>query len=71
MFSKSPKSATASAIVYSVIETAKANELSPFYYLNYLIEKLPNINPEDMDELDQLLPWSESIPEDCKISNKN
>lgn len=71
LFSKSPKGATASAVVYSVIETAKANGLSPFYYLNYLFEKLPNIDVENMDELDQLLPWSDLIPEDCKIPNKN
>ncbi|WP_154442839.1 IS66 family transposase [Tissierella pigra] len=71
LFSKSPKGATASAMVYSVIETAKANGLNPFYYLNYLFEKLPNIDLEDMDELDKLLPWSNSIPEGCKIPNKN
>lgn len=71
LFSKSPKGATASAIVYSVIETAKANGLNPFYYLNYLFEKLPNIDLENIDELDGLLPWSDSIPESCKIPNKN
>ena len=53
-------------MVYSVIETAKENGLNPFYYLNYLFEKLLNI-----DELDKLLPWSDSIPENCKIPNKN
>ena len=71
LFSKSPKGARASAIVYSMIETAKANGLNPYYYLNYLFEKLPNIDCENIDELDQLLPWSDSIPDDCKIPNKN
>lgn len=70
LFSKSPKGATASAIVYSVIETAKANNLNTFYYLTYLFEKLPNIDLENMEELDQLLPWSDSIPEVCKVPNK-
>lgn len=65
------KGATASAIVYSVIETAKANGLNPFFYLNHLFEKLPNIDPENMDQLDALLPWSESIPNECKVPNKN
>ncbi|MDW7668861.1 MAG: transposase, partial [Bacillota bacterium] len=71
LFSKSPKGATSSAITYSIIETAKANGLNPFYYLNYLFEKLPNIDLESMNELDKLLPWSDSIPEDCKIPNKD
>ncbi len=71
LFSKSPKGATASAVVYSILETAKANGLNPFYYLNYLFEKLPNIDCENMEELDQILPWSCSIPDDCKIPNKN
>jgi len=71
LFSKSPKGATSSAVTYSIIETAKANGLNPFYYLNYLFEKLPNIDLENMNELDKLLPWSGSIPEDCKIPNKD
>ena len=70
LFSKSPKGATASAIVYSVIETAKANNLNSFYYLTYLFERLPNIDLENMDELDKLLPWSEEIPVNCKIPIK-
>lgn len=70
LFSKSPKGAQASAIFYSVIGTAKANNLNPFYYLTYLFEKLPNIDLENIDELDKLLPWSDSIPENCKVPNK-
>lgn len=70
LFSKSPKGATASSIVYSIVETAKANNLNPFYYLNYLFEKLPNIDKDNMKQLDALLPWSESIPYECKIPNK-
>ncbi len=70
LFSKSPRGAQASAITYSIIETAKANNLNPFYYLTYLFEKLPNIDLDNMEELDQLLPWSNSIPVNCKIPNK-
>lgn len=70
LFSKAPKGAQASAIFYSVIGTAKANNLNPFYYLTYLFEKLPNIDLENIDELDKLLPWSDSIPENCKVPNK-
>lgn len=71
LFSKSPKGATASAIVYSVIETAKANGLNSFYYLKYLFEKLPNIDSDNINQLDSLLPWSDSIPDECKVPNKD
>lgn len=70
LFSKSPKGAISSAIVYSVVETAKANNLNPFYYLTYLFEKLPNIDLKNLEELDQLLPWSDSLPGSCKVPNK-
>ena len=54
MFSNTEKGAQASAILYSVIETAKANGLIPFDYLMRLFEQLPN-KPEDIDSL---LPWN-------------
>lgn len=47
LFSKSPHGATASAIIYSIVETSKANNLNPFYYLEYLFERLPNIDKTD------------------------
>ncbi|QGG48326.1 IS66 family transposase [Heliorestis convoluta] len=66
MFSNTPSGARASAIVYSIIETAKENGLNPFTYLIYLFEQLPNIDTEDEQVLDQLLPWSkESLPNSC------
>ena len=68
LFSKSPKGAQASAISYSIIETAKANNLNPFLYLTYLFEQLPNIDIEDYVMLDALLPWSESIPDEIRKS---
>lgn len=70
LFSNTPKGATASAIIYSVIETAKANGLSPFHYLSYLFEKLPNIDLNDVAQLDALLPWADTLPESCKASSK-
>jgi transposase len=66
LFAKSPKGATASAICYSIIETAKANNLKPFQYLTYLFEKLPNSDVTDEEILDQLMPWSDSIPENLR-----
>lgn len=52
LFSNTPKGAKASAIIYSIIETAKGNDLSPFHYLTYLFEKIPNIDITDTEQLD-------------------
>ena len=70
LFCNTAKGATASATIYSIVETAKANSLSPFHYLTYLFEKLPNIDPTDDEQLDALLPWSESLPKICKVPVK-
>lgn len=66
LFSCTPKGAKASAIIYSVIETAKANGLIPFEYLRYVLETMPNISAEDYHTL---LPWSISLPDICRKSN--
>ncbi len=69
LFSNTPRGANASAIIYSIIETAKENNLNPFEYLTYLFERLPNEDIDDMSVLDLLLPWSEALPERCKVQN--
>ena len=67
LFSDSPKGAKASAAVYSIIETAKANGLNPFQYLRYLFEQLPNADIQRHPEhLDDILPWNETIQQNCK-----
>ena len=62
------KGAEASAIVYSIVETAKANNLKPYEYLKYLLTEIPK-HIEDKDArktyLDDLLPWSENLPDIC------
>jgi transposase len=47
LFSGSPKGAEASAALYSLIETAKANRLEPYLYLRHLFEKLPSAKTSD------------------------
>jgi len=47
LFSASPEGAAASAALYSLIETAKANGLEPYWYFRYLLEKLPDAMTED------------------------
>jgi transposase len=66
LFSNSQKGATSSAVIYSIIETAKENELNPFFYLKYLFEQLPNTDVKDMQKLDDLLPWSKNLPDSCR-----
>lgn len=70
MFSNTAKGANSSAIIYSIVETAKENGLNPFNYLKYLFEQLPNMDMTDKPKLDQLLPWSPSIPTECRVPNK-
>lgn len=64
--------AKASAIVYSLTETAKANHLNPFRYLEFLLTELME-HQEDTDQefLKDLLPWSTQLPEICKIKSKS
>jgi transposase len=47
LFNASPKGAAASAAMYSLIETAKANGLEPYWYLRYIIEKIPDAMTEE------------------------
>lgn len=54
LFSGSPRGAQASATLYTLVETAKANKLEPWAYLNYLFEKLPTAKSEQA--LLELLP---------------
>jgi len=64
LFSDSVKGAKASAVVYSLIETAKENGLKPFEYLEFLFETMPN---STTGMLDDLLPWGGAVPERCRM----
>ena len=59
--------AKASAMIYSIAETAEANPLKPYEYLKYLLTEIPkHMEDKDLDFLEELLPWSEHLPTDCK-----
>lgn len=59
--------AQASAIAYSIAETAKANNLKPYEYFKYLLTELPRFETmDDLKKLDDLLPWSTNLPDVCK-----
>ena len=52
--------ANSSAIIYSIAETAKANNLKPFDYFEYLLTEIPkHVDDKNTDFLAELLPWSE------------
>src|SRR5579859_1005047 len=70
LFANSARGATSSAIIYSIVETAKENGLVPSAYLTYLFEQLPNINLKDPEALDLLLPWSELVQAKCRVPSK-
>ena len=61
--------AQASAIVYSIAETAKANNLKPYQYFEYVLTELPERISRKKDStfsLDDLMPWSPKLPMSCR-----
>ena len=61
--------AKSSAIIYSIVETAKANNLKPFDYVQHLLEEIPkHMNDKDCSFLEDLLPWSEKLPAEIRKS---
>lgn len=65
-----PHGAQASAIVYTMVEMAKANGVNVYHYLTYLLEKLPDDSMSD-NELDQLAPWNEKVKIEIERRAKN
>ena len=64
--------AKSSAIIYSIAETAKANNLKPYDYFEYLLTEIPkHLEDTDRSFLDDLLPWSPSLPANCRKSDKS
>ena len=59
-----------SAIIYSISETAKLDNLRPYYYFKHLLTELPKMVDEngniDDTHLDKLLPWAKELPDECR-----
>ena len=67
LFCDTDKGADASARCYSIIESAKLNNLNVFAYLSHLLTELPKLGDDPTSEqLDKLMPWSDELPEFCK-----
>lgn len=61
--------ADSSAIIYSIAETAKANNLKPYDYFEYLLTEIPkHLDETDNSFCENLLPWSDMLPEYCRKS---
>ena len=56
LFANTPRGANASAIIYSVIETAKANGLKPYDYLMHIFQTAPNLDLKNPKQLATLMP---------------
>ena len=64
------KGAEASAILYSLAETAKANGLKPYNYFKHLLTEIPkHMDDTELGFLEDLLPWSDKLPKDCRKQN--
>lgn len=70
LFANTSKGATSSSNIFSIVETAKANNLVIEKYLVYLFDNLSKIDISDSEALENLMPWSDKIPENMKIKDK-
>lgn len=75
MFHNTANGANASALVYRISETAKLNNLRPYNYFKCILTELPklcdgkgNIDPAESDDL---TPWSETLPDECRKSRRS
>ena len=72
LFCDTPNGAQASALVYSMVEIAKANGVNVYHYLTYLLEKMPSNRMSD-EELELLAPWNENVKTEIqhRVNNTN
>ena len=66
LFCNTPSGAKSSALIYSIVETAKENGLIPYAYLKFVFEQ---IQLHGTVQFEDLLPWSSQIPDCCKLKN--
>ena len=59
--------AKTSAIIYSIVETAKSNNLKPYDYIQYILEEIPkHMDDTERSFIQNLLPWSENLPAEIR-----
>lgn len=68
LFADTPRGAFANGVLYTLVESARANELDGYEYLKYLLTEMPNNHHlEKPAVIDQLLPWAKELPEQCRL----
>lgn len=72
LFADTPNGARANAVLYTLVETARANDLNVYAYLDYLLAEMPNADFCNHPEIiDDMLPWSDKLPESCRLIHKH
>ena len=72
LFCDTSKGAEASAVVYSLVESAKANGIEPFAYLQHVLVQLPYLGKtHSHEELESLMPWASYIQQNFAIKNSD
>lgn len=72
LFCDTPKGAEASAVVYSLVESAKENGIEPFAYLQHVLVQLPYLGKSPShEELETLMPWAPDIHQEYKMPNSD
>lgn len=66
LFSDTERGAEASEVIYSIVETALANDLHPYEYLKYLIEALSQ-HKQTPEKLEEVMPWSDQLPDHVRV----
>ena len=68
LFSDTVKGAKSSAIIYSLIETCKANKVAPYKYFEHILTRLPNdLSPKTAEDFERYMPWDPAIQANCKM----
>ena len=68
LFMGSVAGAKAASVIYSLIETAKANGLNPTDYLKVVLEKIPTMSSGDSVAYSTLLPWNVTLQPTTELS---
>ena len=72
LFCDTTKGAKASAIVYSLVESAKANGVEPFAYLQHVLVELPYLGKnQSHEELESFMPWAHYIQQEFGVKNSD
>ena len=68
LFSNTPGGATSSAVIYSLVETARESGLDPFRYLRWIFETAPALSVQDKDWAEKMIPAA--APNYCYVPGK-